>query len=352
MAIMTMGLLPLRWTAYWSRMLVKSTVTCLAAAAAVLLLAGAVAAQAQPAAGVHRIGVVSPLPPSPEPPTLRAFRQGLRELGYVEGRDVIVEARFAEGRSERLPELVAEVLRVKVDVLVVGSSLGALAAKRATTTVPIVFAGLIDPVALGVVASFARPGGNITGATFGIGGSGFAGKWVELLKEAVPDVSHVAVLWNSASPASAPLVREIQAAARTLKVKLNLLDAGNATDLDRAFAAIGASGAQGIIVTNDPFFVANRAKLVQFAASTRLPAVYFIKLFVDAGGLMAYGGSLEDSYRRAATYVNKILKGAKPADLPIDQPTRFELVINLRAARALRLTIPQSLLLRADQVID
>ena len=348
----TRGSLRLRWMAYWSRMVVESAVTCLATAAAVLLLAGSVAAQAQQAARVYRVGFVSPLSPSPEPPTLRAFRQGLRELGYVEGRNVIVDARFAEGRSERLPELVAEVLRLKVDVLVAGSSLGALAAKRATTTVPIVFAGLIDPVALGVVASFARPGGNITGATFGIGGSGFAGKWVELLKEAVPDVSHVAVLWNSASPASAPLVREIQAAARTLNVKLDVLDAGNATNLDRAFATIGASGAQGIIVTNDPFFLDNRAKLVQFAASKRLPAVYFIKLFVDAGGLMAYGGSLEDSYRRAATYVDKILKGAKPADLPVEQPTRFELVINMKTAKALGLTIPQLVLIRADQVIE
>jgi putative tryptophan/tyrosine transport system substrate-binding protein len=316
---------------------------------AVSLTCAPLAAEAQPAAKAFRIGFVSPISPGS---TIDAFRQGLREVGYVEGQNVIVETRFAEARLERLPELIAEVIRLKVDVLVVGSSAGALAAKRATTTVPIVFTGLIDPVDLGIVASLARPGGNITGVTFGVGGSGFAGKWVELLKQAVPSVSRIAVLWNSAGPASASLVREMEVAARTLKVKLDELDAGNATNLERAFIAIGASGAQAIIVTNDPFFVANRAQLVQFAASKRLPAVYFIKLFAEAGGLMAYGGSLEDSYRRAAVYVDKILKGAKPADLPVEQPTKFDLVINLKTAKALGLTIPPSLLLRADQVIE
>ncbi len=173
-----------------------------------------------------------------------------------------------------------------------------------------------------------------------------------MLKEAIPNVSHVAVLWNSVNPASGPFVREIEAAARMLNIKLQLLDAGNVPNLDMALTTIGASGAQAIIVTNDPFFVANRTKLVQFAASKRLPAVYFIKLFVDAGGLMAYGGSLEESYRRAATYVDKILKGAKPANLPIEQPSKFELVINLKTAKALGLTIPQSILQRADRVIE
>jgi ABC-type uncharacterized transport system substrate-binding protein len=337
----------LRWIAYWSRMVVKSTVTRLAAA--VLLLAGSVAAQAQPAARVYRIGFISPTSPGP---TIHAFQQGLRELGYVEGQNLILETRFAEGRSERLPELVAEVIRLKVDVLVIGSTLGALAAKRATTTVPIVFAGLIDPVAPGIVASFARPGGNITGVTFGIGGAGFAGKWVELLKEAAPNVSHVAALWNSANPASASLVHEMQAAARTLNMRLDVLDAGSLTKLDGALAAIGTSGARGLIVTADPFLVANRAKIAQFAASKRLVSVYFTRDFVDAGGLMSYGSSIAESFRRAARYVDKILKGAKPADLPVEQPTTFELVINLKTAKALGLTIPQSLMLRADQVIE
>jgi putative ABC transport system substrate-binding protein len=314
-------------------------------------LAAPLAAEAQQAPRRYRIGVVSPISANPNP-TVDALRQGLRDLGYVEGQSVILETRFAEGRTERLPELVAETLRLNIDVLVVGSTLGAVAAKRATTIVPIVFAGLYDPVATGIVASLARPGGNITGPSMGIGGSGFAGKWVELLKEAAPGVSQVGVLVNMASPLSPPLVQEIQAAARTLNVKLDVLDVGNATDLDRALAAIGASGAQGIIVTIDPLFVANRVKLIQFAAGRRLPAAYFTRLFADAGGLVAYGASLEDSWRRAATYVDKILKGAKPAELPIGQPTRFELVINLKTAKALGLAIPQSLLQRADQVIE
>jgi putative ABC transport system substrate-binding protein len=314
-------------------------------------LAAPVLAEAQEAARVYRIGYV--VTSSPKPNTgLDAFRQGLADLGYVEGDNVVIEARFAEGRQERLPHLVAEVLRQKIDVLVAGSTLGALAAKRATTTVPIVFASVFDPVASGIVASLARPGGNITGATVEAGGSGSAGKWVELLKEAVPGVSHVAVLWNSANPASGRSVGEIKAAAVTLNLKLDVLDAGNATKLETAFAAISASGAHGMIVTNDPSFYANRGKLVQFAASKRLPAVYFYRVFVDAGGLMSYGGSLEDSYRRAARLVDKILKGAKPADLPVDQPTKFELVINLKTAKALGLTMPPLLLLRADQMIE
>ena len=343
---------PLWWTAYWSQMVEKSMVVRLATAATLLLLAGSVAAQAQQTPRVYRIGFVSPLLSSPEPSNLLTFRQGLRELGYVEGKNVIVEARFAEGHPERLPELVAEVLRLKVDVLLAGSTPGALAAKKATTTVPIVFAGVLEPVHSGVVAGLARPGGNITGVAVGIGGSGFAGKYVELLKEAVPDISHVALLWNSAHPAGAPQVREIEAAARTLKVKLDLLDAGNAANLDRALATIGASGAQGIILVPNPFFDTSRVKLVQFAASKRLPTMYYFKHFADAGGMMSYGSSVEESYRRAATYVDKILKGAKPADLPIEQPTRFELVINLKTAKALGLKIPQSLLLRADNIIE
>ncbi len=318
-----------------------------------LLVTGALLAAplagAQQAARVYRIGFVVSSSPSP---ASDAFRQGLRELGYVEGKNVVVEARFAAGRAERLSELVAEVLRLNVDVLVVTSTTGALAAKKATTTVPIVFAYLFDPVAGGVVASLARPGGNVTGVTGGVGGYGLAGKWVELLKEAVPHISHVALLSNSANSGVAALVREIDTAARTLKVKLDVLDAGNATNLDRAFAAIGASGAQGIIVMPEPFFFANRAKLVQFAASKRLPAMYFAKQFIDAGGLMMYAASQEDSYRRAAAYVDKILKGAKPADLPVEQPTRFELVINLKTAKALGIKIPQSILLRTTQVIE
>jgi putative tryptophan/tyrosine transport system substrate-binding protein len=318
-------------------------------AGAVLLLSETVAAQAQQAPRVYRIGFVGSDASGPQ---IDAFREGLKELGYVEGKNVVFETRFAEGRSERFPELIAQVLRLKVDVLVVGSTPAARAAKKATTTVPIVFASLFDPVGAGIVASLARTGGNITGAAIGVGGSGFAGKWVELLKEAIPDLSHVAVLANSANPANAASVREIEAAAPALKVKLDVFDVGNTTNLDRALATISTSGTQAVIVTNDPFFTPNRAKLVQFAARNRLPAVYFFKIFAESGGLMVYGASLEDSYRTAATHVDKIFKGAKPADLPIEQPTRFELVINLKTAKALRLTIPPSLLLRADHVIE
>jgi putative ABC transport system substrate-binding protein len=321
----------------------------IALAAAAMVLCASPEAQAQQPTKLYRIGFVSPTTPGP---TSVAFQQAFRTLGYVEGRNFVMEARYAEGRVERFPELIAEVLRSKVDILVIGSSFGAIAAKKATSTVPVVFAGLIDPVVPGIVASYARPGGNITGATFGIGGEGFGGKWVELLKEVAPHVSHIAALVNANSAAAQPLVPEMQAAAKALNVKLDIVDAASRAKLDKAFAEIGAGKARALIVTNDPFFFLNRAELVQFAAGKRLPAVYFTNDFVDAGGMMSYGSSLTDSYRRAAAYVDKILKGAKPAELPIDQPTTFELVINLKAAKALGLVIPQRLIVRADQVIE
>lgn len=316
---------------------------------AILLVGGSVAALAQQPGKVYRIGLVSSVSLTT---SLDAFRRELKEAGYAEGKNLIIEIRSWEGRAERAPELVAELLGLKVDVLVVGSLASALAAKKATTTVPVVFASVNDPVAGGIVANLARPGGNITGATMLIGGSGFGGKWMQLLKDAAPGVSHVAVLWNSANPANAPFLREMQDAAQTLKVKLDPLDAGNATNLDRALAVIAASGAQAIVVTPDPFFYVNRARLVQFAAAKRLPAMYYAKYFADAGGLMSYGVPPEDSWRKAARYVDKILKGAKPADLPVELPTTFELVINLKTAKALRLKIKSSLLGRADHVIE
>jgi putative ABC transport system substrate-binding protein len=279
------------------------------------------------------------------------FREGLKEAGYVEGRNLVIEARFASGRQELLPELVADVIRQRVDVLVVVSTNTALAAKRATSTIPIVFASVFDPVASGIVPSLARPGGNVTGSAMAVGGD-FAGKWVELLKEAVPGMTRAAVLWNSANQSSVQSAESIQAAARALKVQVDLYDAGNAPNLDKALSAIAASRAAGIIIAPDPYFNANRTRIVRFAASRRLPAVYFFRSFAEAGGLMAYGASNADSIRAAARYVDKILKGAKPADLPVDQPTRFELVINLKTAKALGLKIPRSLLVRADQVIE
>lgn len=316
---------------------------------AILLLLSSVTVQAQQAVRQHRIGIVSPI--SLGPP-IDSFRQGLREAGYIEGKDVNLEMRFADGNLERLPELLREVIALNVDVLVVGSTVAALAAKQATTTLPIVFAGLTDPINTGIVSSLARPGGNITGATFGVGASGFGGKWVQLLHELIPNVSHVAVLSNSGSPLMAQLLGDIRAAARSLNIRVDVVQAGNTAQLDNAFATIGSSAAQALIVPSDPFFVASRARITQFAATRRLPAMYFTKLFADAGGLIAYGSSLEDSYKRSAAFVDKILKGAKPADLPIEQPTTFQLVINMRAARALGIAVPRSVLLRADHVIE
>jgi putative ABC transport system substrate-binding protein len=321
--------------------------------ALLVALGGALAlprfAIAQQAEKVYRIGFVGSVSSSD---LIEAFRQGLKEAGYIEGKNVIVEMRFWEGRAERAPELVAEVLRLKVDVLVAMSAQTALAAQKATTTVPIVFASVVDPVGLRIVASLARPGGNITGATLGVGGSGFGGKWLELLKEAAPGVSRVAVLWNSANPASRPYLRELQAAALTLNTTLDVHGAGDITKFDKALAAIGASGAQAIILVPDPFLTVNRAQILQFAASKRLPAMYPFKNYADAGGLMSYGDNPGDSARRSVKYVDRILKGAKPADLPVEQPTTFKLVINLKTAKALGLTIKPALLLRADEVIQ
>lgn len=316
--------------------------------AALALIAASCAAQAQSAAKVYRIGFVTTGTPGT---SIDFFREGMRAAGYEEGRNITIESRFASGRQERLPELVAEVIASKPDVLVVSSTRTALAAKRATSTIPVVFASVFDPVAAGLVASLARPGGNLTGTAMAVGGD-FGGKWVELLKEAVPKLSHAAVLWNSANQSSAQSAQAIQAAARTLNIKLSMFDVGNTATLDAALKTIGASRVEGLIIAPDPYFNADRAKLVRFAATRRLPAVYFFRSFADAGGLMAYGANNAESIRAAAKYVDRILKGAKPAELPVDQPTRFDLVINLKTAKALGLKLPQTLLLRADDVIQ
>lgn len=279
-----------------------------------------------------------------------AFLQGLRALGYEDGRNIHVEVRFADGRPERLPALIQEVIDLNIEVLVVGATIGARAAKKATTTIPIVFAGSSDPVAGGVVTSLARPEGNITGFSFAAG-AGFGEKWLELLKEAVPSVSHVAALWSSSNASATRFVEDLQSAARILKVTLDAHHAADLRQLDQAFAAIAASKAQGLVVTPSPFSVTHRRKLVEFAATQRLPAMYFGEEFVDVGGLMSYGPSITDTYRQAASYVDKILKGAKPADLPVQQSAKFELAINLGAARALGLQVPQAVLLRAARVV-
>jgi putative ABC transport system substrate-binding protein len=314
--------------------------------AAIALVAAAARARAQQGK-VHRIAFLSPVRRGPRD---EAFANGLRELGYVEGRNLELEMRFADGRPDRLPELVAELIRLNPDVLVVGSTIGARAAKQATTTLPIVFAGSSDPVAGGIVSNLARPGGNITGFSLAYG-DGFAAKWLELLKEAVPRVSQVAVLWSSSNAAAAGYLEELRAAARALDVALQAHQAAQPQELAPALKTVGAGAAQGLIVMPSPFAASQRTKLVEFASVQRLPAMYFSESFVEAGGLMSYGPSIVDTYRRAAGHVDKILKGARPGDLPVEQPTRFELSINAPTARTLGLTIPQSLLVRADRVI-
>jgi putative tryptophan/tyrosine transport system substrate-binding protein len=309
------------------------------------------AAEAQQAAKVARIGWLWAYLAA-NLHLREAFLQGLRDLGYVEGRNVVIEYRSAEGKLEQLPALAAELVALKVDVIVAPTTLAALAAKQATKTIPIVFTVAADPVTDGLVTSLARPGGNVTGFSF------FApelvGKCLELLKQSVPGVSRVAVLWH---PGGFPertekdILKEAEVAARALGVRLQLVEARGPKDFDRAFLDMTKARAGALTVLTTPMLLGERRRLVDLAAKNRLPAVYPRREFVDAGGLMAYGPSGLDLFRRAATYVDKILKGAKPGDLPVEQPTKFELVINLKTAKALGLTIPPPLLGRADEVI-
>jgi putative tryptophan/tyrosine transport system substrate-binding protein len=319
------------------------------AIAACAALFTAATAHAQTAGKVPRIAFVSPVSPGFQ---VEAFRQGLREAGYVEGKTILLEQRYAEGRVERLPSLFAEVLALKVDVVLAGSTPGAIAAKRATTTVPVVFGGVLDPVGSGIVASLARPGGNITGVTVGVGGEGFTGKCLELLREMAPGLSHIAVLLNPANPFSAQVKNEIPAAGRALGMKFDVHEVTNAKGLESAFAAIAASDARAIFVAPDTLLTDSSPAIAKFASARRLPSIHFSRRYAEAGGLMSYGGNLADSYRRAAVHVDRILKGAKPADLPVEQPTRFELVINARAANAMGLKTPPALRLRADHIIE
>ena len=275
-----------------------------------------------------------------------AFRQGLRDLGYVEGQTIVLEYRFAAGQNERLPALAAELVHLQVDLLVTNNPAGAQAAKDATETIPIV-------TATGghhVVASLARPGGNITGLT--LMAPELAGKRLEILKEALPHVSRVAVLQNAGNPASPDELREIEAAARGLGLQLHALAVWHPDELDSVFAAMTREGAEALIVQGDAVFWYHRTRLVALAAQHRLPAVFDAREFADAGGLMTYGASVPDSHRRAAVYVDKILKGTKPADLPVERPVKFEFVINLKTAKALGVTIPPALLFQADEVIQ
>jgi putative ABC transport system substrate-binding protein len=305
---------------------------------------------AQQAKKVPRIGFIGASSSSTAGHYLEAFRQGLRDLGYVEGESIVIEVRWAEGSAGRFPHLIAELIGLKIDVLFVSSAPGALAAKKAGITIPVVFATVTDPVGYGLIDSLARPGGNITGSALAVG-EGFSGKWVELLKETVPKVSSMAVLRNPNHPVGEVFLRETQAAGRALSVRLQYFEARDVSQLDSALSRIEKDRAGALIVTPDPLFGSQRSRIVDFVARRRLPSMFFYKEFVDAGGLMSYGPSFPDSYRRAATYVDKILKGAKPADLPVEQPIKFELVINLKTAKQIGLTIPPNVLARADKVI-
>ncbi len=319
---------------------------------AVAVLVVPLAAEAQPAAKVPRIGLLSQASRS-DPQMLgrlRAFQQGLRELGYVEGQNVAIESRWAEGKWDRLPGFAAELVRLKVDVIVAAAPFAIQAAKQATATIPIVMAAVTDPVATGFVATLAHPGGNITGLSLMT--LELVGKQLEILREIVPKVSRVAVLSNPANAGTAPQLRHAQDSARALGMRLQVLEARGPSKIDSAFAAMTREQVGAVIVLIDGMFLEQRTRIADLAATRRLPAVYGIKDHVEAGGLITYGASLLDSYRRAATFVDKILKGAKPGDLPVEQPTTFELVINLRTAKALGLTLPPSLLLRVDQVIE
>jgi putative ABC transport system substrate-binding protein len=315
------------------------------------LLAAPLAAEGQRPAKVHRVGWLGLASPGPE--VLRivdGLRQGLREQGYVEGRDIAFEYRWAHGRADQLPDLAAELARLKVDIIVVANTPGAHAAKRATTTIPIVFVGP-DPLSTGLVASLGRPGGNITGVTL-VPGPEIVGKYLHLIKEAVPKVSRVAVLWNQGSQIAPLMVREAEVAARALQLQVQSVGVRGADEFEGAFAAMTKERASGVVVLADPVSFLHRKQLAELAARSWLPAMYALAEHVEAGGLMAYSANFAEAARRSAIYVDKILKGARPGDLPVEQPTKFELVINLKTAKALGLTIPPSLLQRADQVIE
>ena len=316
-----------------------------------LLLVLGFSADAQQTKKVPRIGYLAPVfPCSGSVPSLEAFRRGLGDLGYVEDRNITIDCRSAEGKLDRQPELAAELVQLKAHVIVAaGGEPTARAAKQATQTIPIVMTNVGDPVVTGLVASLARPGGNVTGLV--TMSPELSGKRLELLREAFPKVSRVALFWNSANPEQEPQIKEIKVAGQALGVQLQILEVRGANDFDKAFLAITKDQAEALLTLPDPLSVSQGRRIADFAATHRLPAMYPRMEFVDAGGLMAYGPSYNDLFRRAATYVDKILKGAKPADLPVEQPTKFEFIINLKAAKQIGLTIPPNVLARADRVI-
>ena len=319
-------------------------------AVSAMLLALSVTAQAQQPKRVYRIGFLAPGTPGPVAHLVEAFKQGLREHGYVEGQNVVLELRFAEVKAEQFPVLAAELVRLKVDVIVAPTNPVIEAVKEATQTIPIVTPDSTDPVGSGFAVSLARPGGNVTGLT--AFSPELNGKRLKVLKETVAKLFRVALLLSPNFPGGALDLKETESAARFLGLRIQLLEVRDASDIDRAFRAMTKERADALTMfPAQPVLFVNRKKIVELAAKNRLPVMYALSEFVDAGGLMSYGSNVTDLYRRAATYVDKILKGAKPADLPIEQPVKFEFVINLKAAKQIGLTIPPNVLARADKVI-
>src|SRR5262245_402969 len=315
------------------------------------ILVPPLAVEGQRAGNVPRVAYLNASSADNAIGVVEAFRQGLRELGYIEGQNIVIEYRWADGRFDRLPALAAELVRLTVDVIVAPNTPAALAAKNATSTIPIILVTSGDPVGSGLVASLARPGGNVTGLSL-TPTLAITGKQLELLKQAFSTLSHVAVLANPANPPTADLLTETELAARSLGVQLRVVQVREPKQFDDAFATMKNERVPALLVIPDPLVNDSRGRIVAFAATNRLPAIYPYRTFVDAGGLMSFGVDLFDLSRRAATYVDRILKGAKPADLPVEQPTKFELVVNLKTAKTLGLTIPPSVLGRADEVIE
>ena len=305
-------------------------------------------ADAQQPAAPRRIGILLG-GFSPESKEVQAFRQGLRDAGYSEGRDVVIEWRYAKGDYEKVPGFVADLVQRKVDVIVVTSTVAVQAARRATSTIPVVMAVVGDPVGSGLVANLAHPGGNVTGLSTMV--PELSAKRLQLLREAIPWLSRVAVLWNPATPFHPKVAEELKAVAPSLSIELSFVSARTPEEFGPAFSAVGRAHAQALYMIESGFFQAHRTTLLKLASNARLPVMYGEREFVDAGALISYGPNFGDLFRRSAGYVDKILKGSKPGELPIEQPTQFELVVNLKTAKALGIAIPQSILLQADEVI-
>jgi len=328
--------------------LVDATASVIVLMLVLAVLVGPFTAEAQPAGRLPRVGVIWETSTTPSPAT--GFRQGLRELGYTEGQNIVVEDRHAAGRLDQVPKLAAELIGLGVDVLVVGGTVSAQSTKAVTSTVPIVFTLAGDPVGSGLVASLARPGGNATGLSNLT--AELSGKQLEILKAALPHVSRIGVLYNPVNPANRVARAGARASARTLAVELQVQEIRQPNELAHAFSVLKARRAGALLALSDPIIGSQQAEVSKLAVQSRLPAIYASRAFAEAGGLFSYGPSLTENLRRAASYVDKILKGAKPADLPVQQPTKFEFVINMKTAKALGLNVPQPLLLQADAIIE